>query len=436
MGIAWDRLLGSLSLQDYTDVQDEITKLCESCQLGRALFAELQSYGSIGKYLKDVIAEFEILEKTVLEPDAVSAYKKKCRELVDALPAQHHASRHEITVKYADVELEVTADDVKEVWTLRLAAILKSRAMQAGRIPKLPMEALLWSVQSEDPRLAQAVSDDHLAPYLPARAVALDMLSDPGVASLPQMEALLDRNIATLLALDGTFKLERSLASRAAMILDERLLEHALKLLPSQTQRITMRSSLHSFSTFLKSERASKGSAGAISKLESVLRMIDHMSHGIAPDVSARDSCPWFSRVLHRISHFLVATGADGKQVTGKEAMALKLDEVERCMASDDKKATVTLATMEPLQTFKWMLNAEQLQRVHSWSKEVLAASGFPMRRRGAGQSSSSSSSSTVPASSSTSPVTSAIATATGTSKRGIEGLSAQAQRDTMDLFK
>ena len=162
-------------------------------------------------------------------------------------------------------------EEVRQCWIL-----VKSRAMQAGRIPKLPMEALLWSAGGEDPRVAQALPDDHLTPYLPARAVALDMLSDPGIATLPQMDALLDRNIASLLSLDRTFKLEKTLAQRAAMVLDERLLEHGVKLLPRATQRITMRSSLHSFSVFLKSARAAQGPASAIAKLESVLRMIDH----------------------------------------------------------------------------------------------------------------------------------------------------------------
>ena len=64
--------------------------------------------------------------------------------------------------------------------------------------------------------------------------------------------------------------------------------------------------------------------------------------------------------MLHRIGLFCVATGEDGKLVTGQAAVTLKLEE----MASDRTKGAITLSTLEPFQTLQCEVE-EELNRHH-----------------------------------------------------------------------
>lgn len=195
---------------------------------------------------------------------------------------------------------------MKTSLTHRLSAFIKDLAL--GKVKGLPiLRYEAWILDRKDQDDTCEVPWHLLQAMVSARACAQEMLVDPSLACLADMQRQLRNNSSLLLSMDRSFRFELEwIANAGDEQLGQAIHRSILDCLPSQSASITLSQACTKLGHLLDSDMGKFASLRSQSEIKTVRKVLDKMATGVSPDCSVRAGGPLFEQVWARLQHFII----------------------------------------------------------------------------------------------------------------------------------
>ena len=235
---------------DYEKVHGSVKRILESSAVGQAMYRHAWLRVSRGLFVDKVKQNLRNLEHLDFREDEVATFKTLSGRSVADLVAQGHQRFDRWTSRVSHLSQDVVTpmDEPNDEWFYRFASHVKSAAINAGLLPMLPHEKLLFSVGSVLGVASQCrIPDSVLAEFKCARQAASDLLGDR-THQLEDMIGVLMKGSRALKSMDRSFEIDLLFIERhAPTMLLNRLHDMALASLPSPDADVTMAQALLPF---------------------------------------------------------------------------------------------------------------------------------------------------------------------------------------------
>jgi len=200
--------------------------------------------------------------------------------------------------------------------THRLSAFIKGLAL--GKVKGLPIlrhEAWILDIEGKDDTCE--VPWHLLQSMASARACAQEMLMDPDMACLADLQRQLRSNASLLLSMDRSFRFELEWLAQAG---DEHFAKaihkEILNCMPSATVNITLSQACARLGSLLEGDMAKFASLRSQSEIKTVRKVLDKMVTGVSPDCSVKAGGPLFEQVWGRLQYFIVVNTGEAPPIT------------------------------------------------------------------------------------------------------------------------
>ena len=300
-----------MSKGQWDKVAPNVARLTASSQLGRSLFGYAEALVTASVFENNVTAEMnKLLSLEKVTAVEVQAVRIKCDGFgADLKKAVRDSSglKRQIVLKFLDADVSLTVNDPGVEVQLRIQAALKTMALRCGSLPRLQYEEWILDPPSAQDKIEQSVLEDALT----CRKFAKEMLEDKRVCSFEDMRSTLQKNHASIMAMDNTFKLELAYLEGAA--------EEAI---------------------------------------------VCGMMKGSSPDPTLAKASDFYKELLRRLPFYLKgevddeSSGSVKKVLVGAALLTHRLDAVKRKFDSDP--SAVLLGHLEEFQGIRFLLTAAQ----------------------------------------------------------------------------
>lgn len=392
-----DRILGESG--SWKNVHPDLNSVVASGQLGGRLFGFALDH-VLAEVVRDTIeARIEkMFEGTdVISTKAIEEAKREASatiadmENIDGLPM-----RRQLALDYRGFEVPLKISSVGEEIDMRCAARVKAWACSAGDLDPLFCEDLLLD-RSE--KASGRFAPEVLKGMQTARSIANDSLNSETGRDGESIKAVLRNKEALLTSTDPSFKLEIALFTEMSGAAGERRLQLSfMKLLPTEDKRVGIEQAAQQATLMQKSELFDFVTKSAQGQFQAAQEMLCAMLQGREPAGKVGASATsWLSMVKVQLQYFCVESSAPkgnqkGQVKTLVGVPAIK-EKFKRLTALSPEK--LSLASLEPLHVFGWLLSSDERERVRDLTARVLAASEKDPKaaraKRGAGKASGSS---------------------------------------------
>ena len=251
-------------------------------------------------------------------------------------------------VQFCQFTLKLHATDPTAEWQLKLAALMKTCSIGAGKLKPLQHEEwILGKDIKEFPK--HKVDDKYLQDFIAARKLVTDMTKGDNIESFSDVLSIIKANQSSLLAADRSFNLEIELLSFAPAALENTIKDKLLDILPSETKHITMKNALMEIQALKHSDLIEKSSHSSKGQLEAFEEAVAKMIRGVSPDPGEAQTCSYYAKVLNALQWFCEAqSGPKGqmkKLLRGEAALNYLFKQMAAKMEKSENK--VTLAHLE-----------------------------------------------------------------------------------------
>jgi hypothetical protein len=362
----------------WAAVEPQLCRLAQCTQLGRALFTSSLSALEATNFSRRVAAALTELELSITEA-TINKYRKQCMQAAAEQKDNKQGKGNKmIKVQFCGHSLEVMATSPTHEWQLHLHALLKQTALQSKQLRPLVYEA--WTIQPVWLKGgSQEVPKDMLEDYITARTLVSEMLNDRHLDSFAGMQQLISANAINILAIDRSFELELVLLSKAEPLLEVYVKTKVLEILPGEGAQKTIKQSRLEMEELAKSDCCQKAGTAVVCLVEGYIELLAGLEKGICPNSDPASSSQFYAKVLQACEWFCKYEYKDEKgkpteqaPAYGVQALDLHRKDLASRFADAALAASVTLADLEVLQTFKWKLSEQHKQDLASWVKLVL----------------------------------------------------------------
>jgi len=261
-------------------------------------------------------------------------------------------------VHYFNYTLEMQASDPTAEWQLKLAALMKVTALQAGQLEPLVYETWIFDKHLDIKKSEVRLPEEYLTDFRAARKMVADMVKGDSVESFSDVLAIIQTNQANLLATDRTFSLETQLLKFAPAALEATVKQRLLDVLPSEAKQVTLKQALLQTQALKQSELMKKSTMASRGQVEAFEEAVHDMLRGISPDPEPAKSCTFYATVLRALQWFCEAqAGSKGqlkKLLRGAAALEHLYKEMDKTMAAAGAEGKPGLADLEVILWEKW----------------------------------------------------------------------------------
>ena len=234
-------------------------------------------------------------------------------------------------------------------------------ALRCGSLPRLQYEEWILDPPSAQDKIEQSVLEDALT----CRKFAKEMLEDKRVCSFEDMRSTLQKNHASLMAMDNTFKLELAyLEGAAEEAIRKTVKAQRLNILPEEKKHCSMAETAAALAEFKQKEIITMAPPGLASLLSSMEEIVCGMMKGSSPDPTLAKASDFYKELPRRLPFYLKgevddeSSGLVKKVLVGAALLTHRLDAVKRKFDSDP--SAVLLGHLEEFQGFRFLLTAAQ----------------------------------------------------------------------------
>ena len=361
---------------DLAQCKPAVCRLVQGSLLGSAMFGDKMLQISANEFSADVDAKiFELSALLAITKSAVKELREKLQALADQTLAgsTKEQREREVMVKFLGSELLVCCPDLYTEAECKVMACLKSLAWgKTAGLTSLPFES--WVVTQPKREEICKVAGCSFEAAEKARQLCADMVRDPRISSFSEMKNIIKKKAEYLCSLDPTFHLELSWLDKADARLEQACLDGVLACLPSRAKAVSLGESLSLLSNFRQSEMVKRASVAAQERVSSVENIVQGMTRGVSPKSDASMASDFYTEVLSRVALFFsspAASGSAAPELRGKAAVDAY---VEVMKGKRGNKECITLAEIEALRPYWWLLTGETLQSVTELTKYAVEA--------------------------------------------------------------
>jgi hypothetical protein len=371
------------ALKANTDLDPmAISRLSKSSTTGCKLFDDCAVKMDFKNFLENIDKRLNDLDHLDFNCQDVNDFKRLMSRTTSAM--KHHGQKYfdkkaaKLTFLGSSIELPLGCLD--DEWSFRLAARVKSAAVNAGLVRRLPWEVfLLEKDKIKGVRETCPVPKELLKDIDNCREACLGFLGT-GSMSISDMKRVCNHHSKALVSLDRTFILDIQFVNdEAETLIAAGVREEVLEALPCQDEDVKVQAALIK----LESIKALRRTLACGPKLESevtgIIGMAHAISQGLCPTRNLGENLSAFylaclKRMENFCIHTTVATTAKGKEVRlqrghlGLQAHFKEMKEAYRVNGLAGK----TLNDVSMFRTFKWMLGREEQVETDSWITSIL----------------------------------------------------------------
>ena len=274
-----------LATEDWSLVQAEVGRLVASSRIGQAVFGyatNLVSPHSYAGAIQDLVSKLfaeEVTEQCIL------AFKQEAESRAVELRNDGKLwEKREVRVPFLGSTITIVLQDPSLELDLQLAARLKSEALLwRDGLQRLPYEDQILPAQRDGCKLPPKVLESMAS----ARAVASEILQEPGIAGIQEMRKLVTSSAKALTAIDSSWKLEVEFVQNAAEEkLDETFAAHLLGSLPTDQAGVSLAAAIADMETFSASSLLAMAGSTSRGRFAAVEEILLGLQKGVAPAAS------------------------------------------------------------------------------------------------------------------------------------------------------
>ncbi len=304
----------------WKDVKAEIKNLCSGTQLGMKMFGFALNHVASAEASELIEETVSLLEGMHLDIECVKEVRGNIRVELDKIATARICSeRRAIQIRYRGLDIQVEVMGLEEEITRRLAAHIKSKAVEARALELFSCEEALIPLQTQDASQEDGVDADLVKEAVVARASADKILKESAWTSGENLLEILNEKMVLLLQVDETFKIELAMVEHMVRGGGEaRLHQQVLYCLPAVGKPVNVASCALELVSVQKSvlhkfcNRATQGSVAV------VIDAVRSLQRGLPPNMLTLAGTPFFDSVRLRFMHFFFATcrwaGKTGRQ--------------------------------------------------------------------------------------------------------------------------
>lgn len=367
-----------LAAGSWKEVSPQVARLTTSCQLGAALFQFAGVMANSATFADEVKSELTRLFQGGATELKLGAFKSACEE-----KARHYCSsgllvaKRKVTVDFIGVGLPILVQGASAEWELRLWSEVKSRCIGTrGGVRAMEYEEWLFPGREAQ----QCTAPDFLFDSMKAaRVCAEEIIQSVNPGCFDEMRRALISNASTLCSLDRSFRLELEFLENSAVPLLEQAVEtRILERLPTPAATTTVNQTASALAELRSSRFGSMVSHTGQAKIDAVHELVANMSRGICPATAIGQQEGFYASVLSKLAFFMTFeipgqtgdTPTEPSVVAGQPAVAAAFAAMKLRMAGENTQ--VKLVDFEPLQTFKWLLSADECTLLGNWVTTTL----------------------------------------------------------------
>ena len=287
---------------------------------------------------------------------------------IDLLP-----QRRLVTVTYRGVAFKVHVDSVYDELDKKIAAEIKSAAVNRGDLAPLLCEAAL--VPLDAAKASQSVDDELLTTYRLVRQQAFNLLDgQPWTSGEDLVELMVDKQLL-FVQMDPSFGVDleffRAMSGEVGtLVLQERILQ----CLPSDgKQDLTLGACAEMLRNLMSSDVYRFCNASAKGSLAMVKDIIGALQMKVAPPLSLAKGNEFYEKVVASLA-FFISHSPPGAQAAsdvtyGKPAVDAKF---QRLLDMDAKKEAVKLEDLAEFNMYSFLLAKNQQEKVEHWTKAIV----------------------------------------------------------------
>ncbi|CAE8612880.1 unnamed protein product [Polarella glacialis] len=349
----------------WADVQSSLVQVTMSSRLGAELFGLCCSQVLAENVDKVVSAGIATLFENPITKIRFENSKRKVLEQLAQSPLNGLPEKRAIELQYRGTcfpsRITCLGDQVEQMYDVAL----KSHAAGHGLIPALFCEAELVDKPSA---VKLAVDDCLLRGCRAARESANSGLEGEegkdGIAIAKYLTKF-ERRFVTL---DVLWKVDQQwITSMVGEAGEKKLQEKCLAALPGEGVKISLASAIQQVRLLNATSLCRFCSVSAQAAVQNVLDTLGLMLAGKPPNIGI-NATPFLKLVLCRLQ-FFVRFGSGASEVSGKLAAEAHFANLHRQSAG-----ALSIADIEPLVIFHWLLSAEQQELAHNLCTDVLVA--------------------------------------------------------------
>ena len=214
-----------------------IRRVLGASETAAFIFAEFGMKLGFDDYLQMIQDKLKDLEFHDFEPGELKNFKTVMISETNRLAESGHKSfdRKEALINFISFDIRLLTATLNDDWQFRLAARLKTTALNAGTLKFLPWEALIFQVgEIPNARETCVINDELLVDMVNVRDAVAKLLGH-GPYTFSEMRRVVSTHLKSLLALERTFIIEHKFLTEhaegiATDFVHSRILDH----LPSE----------------------------------------------------------------------------------------------------------------------------------------------------------------------------------------------------------
>jgi hypothetical protein len=349
----------------WVNVESELRAVTNSSALGKELFGVCcyqvlaeRVAAVISKHIHKMFDQGPSITKEIYDTAKRATLAELQADTLTGLP-----DRRKIILNYRDTTFEATITCVGDEVETKFNAALKEHAAGHGLIPELFCEAdLVEKPTTKDVQIVGSLLKGAIA----ARKAANEGLQGELGSDGATIANYLNKKCKHLVAMDPMFKTDSQwMLSMVGVAGERRLEQKCMEMLPSATKSMTLTGSIQKLQALRGSPLCAFCCESAQGAVMSLLDVLGLMVAGKAPNIKA-NSTDFIKKVLIRLQYFC-KYGEDGKQ-TGAAAATAHL---QTLLATTSAKCSI--ADIEPVVVFSWLLSQEDQAKAAGFVKDVLS---------------------------------------------------------------
>jgi hypothetical protein len=353
---------------DWCCVEAHLRAVTCSSALGREMFGVCcyqamaeKADQIIGAHVEKMFAQSETITKTIFD----AAKKAALQEVLSGGQLDGCPDRRMVMLKYRGTNFHILVSCVGEEVEMKFHTALKAHASAHGMIPPLFCESDLVDKAID---METKISDELLKGVRLARQAANEGLQGEQGQDGATVAAYLTKRAKNLVTLDPMWKIDTQwMISMVGEAGEKRLEQKCMEVLPSETKKLTLTHSIQKLQALRESKLFSFCSEGARGAVMGLLDCLGLMVAGKAPNIKSSPT-DFMKKALIRLQYFC-RYGPEPSMTGGKAASAHLQDLVGK------GSAKCSIADVEPIVVFAWLLEHEQQTQAADLVKDVLAAS-------------------------------------------------------------
>ena len=358
-----------------------LSRVLRSSSIGEALFSDYARLLDFAVFVNTINARLDDLEHLDFKEDDVVSFKNIMRSTASNLKlhGQKTFDKKACELQFFGQACELVLACPDDEWSFRLAARVKTAAMNGRILTLLPWEQLILECGA-----LPGVRENCMVPrsLLKDAANCRDACNHflNGVNTISDMRRICSHHSKSLLALDRTFTLELTfLDCHAEKRLADLVLAQALNMLPSLGSPMKLSHVIVAVDNLRASARVAACGPKVKSDIDGVACMLQSLQEGVSPaNVAISRATHFFTEVLKRIENFCQFTqvasaekGSENRVFFGCKALRMHF---QACRDARTDGAVVPLKDLGVFRIYRWLLTESECAEADDWVQKALAA--------------------------------------------------------------